>query len=393
MGRVVDAGFTFFDAEGAPAAAGTVSFFTNGTTTFKNTYATENLEVANANPLTLNAAGRLPVAVFGSGAYTMLVKDADGATILTANDVVPAEQTVRTATDGDTTPSVAGVKLLVTNNTAATLISDFDGGRAGQVLKVLVADVYTIFDFTSSGLKRAVDEDMVGQANQIYTFTYDGTDWYCEPPIAWRNRETFIQNNDFQAYAAANWDITTTEAGAGSATEAAGDARHGELVITNAAGLNDKDLLQFINEVFKLDVAGKISQFRTRIKSNDVDTTRIHVGLAVNHASNWTNDRVTFVVSPSDGTAGDVYLRTTKDGTDTKSSALATLVDDTYIDLWWWHNGVDSFYIFVNGAFVEAFADTNLPDDEELAITLYVENLEASANSLTVDYYYGELER
>ena len=54
-----------------------------------------------------------------------------------------------------------------------------------------------------------------------------------------------LQTLDFDKYTAGDWVITTTEAGTGSATEALTSADGGVLLLTNAAGDDDFDSLQW----------------------------------------------------------------------------------------------------------------------------------------------------
>jgi len=86
MGRILDAG-RVFHKDGKVAASGTATFYTTGTTTLKGTFSDAALSVANANPLTLNSEGRLPAEVFGSGSYTVTVKDVGGGSVWSEDDV------------------------------------------------------------------------------------------------------------------------------------------------------------------------------------------------------------------------------------------------------------------------------------------------------------------
>ena len=54
-----------------------------------------------------------------------------------------------------------------------------------------------------------------------------------------------MYHNDFDKFVAADYTITTTEAGTGSATETVATGDGGLLVITNAAGNDDLDALQW----------------------------------------------------------------------------------------------------------------------------------------------------
>jgi hypothetical protein len=53
------------------------------------------------------------------------------------------ESGVDTAAAGDTTPSVAGLRYLRTGNTGATSITQFDGGRPGQLVVLHFNDANT----------------------------------------------------------------------------------------------------------------------------------------------------------------------------------------------------------------------------------------------------------
>jgi len=81
MGRILDAGRVF------KAPGGQAYFYTTGTTTLKATFSDAALAVQNANPLTLDAEGRLPAEVFGTGSYTVRVVDTNGALVWTEDDV------------------------------------------------------------------------------------------------------------------------------------------------------------------------------------------------------------------------------------------------------------------------------------------------------------------
>jgi len=66
----------FCDANGHPFAGGTVTFYTPGTDTLKDTWQDHDGTSLNTNPVILDAAGR--AIIFGSGEYRCVLKDADG---------------------------------------------------------------------------------------------------------------------------------------------------------------------------------------------------------------------------------------------------------------------------------------------------------------------------
>ncbi len=67
----------FFDGNGDPLAAGTLSFFNQGTTSVKqDTFSDASLTNPNANPVVLDGEGRLPNIIFGSGVYKVFLRSA-----------------------------------------------------------------------------------------------------------------------------------------------------------------------------------------------------------------------------------------------------------------------------------------------------------------------------
>jgi len=122
----------FFDDNGNPLNAGTIETFTAGTSNHLATYSDVGLTVANANPLTLNSAGRpTSGAIFltPGQSYKFLIKDSLGNTIATPDNIsaVPA--------------SSASVDVIGTAGEAITAgqsvyLSDGSGGKsAGQWYK------------------------------------------------------------------------------------------------------------------------------------------------------------------------------------------------------------------------------------------------------------------
>jgi len=216
--------------------------------------------------------------------------------------------------------------------------------------------------------------------------------WYADLNVG-EEPDLCIYSNDFlvaQDYAAADWVITTTEAGTGNATEAlAADERCGALVITNDDANDDVDSLQSTEEAWSL-TAGKQLWMNMRLKVLDPANADMLVGLAITDTTpRDATDKIGFMLA-----AGSAALScvSTKDSTSTTSSSIATLVADTYVKLAFHYDGVSKVEWFVNGAKV-ATHSSNLPDNENLAITLNIQNGAAAANALTVDNIYIAQER
>ncbi len=206
--------------------------------------------------------------------------------------------------------------------------------------------------------------------------------------------------NDFFVYAATDWVLTTSEAGAGSATEAvADDETGGVLTVTNAGGSGDHDNFQLSNDggtddsesfLFALQ---KKAWFKARFKSNDGDMVTIHIGL---HISN--TDPVN--AAPTDGVffkvttaTGAMTFKEVKNSVATEETGLGTLGDDTFVSLGYYWDGVDTYYIYVNDVLTQTATATTMPDDEYLAVSFGVENGEADTNTLEIDYIGAWMER
>lgn len=194
--------------------------------------------------------------------------------------------------------------------------------------------------------------------------------------------------NDFlvaQDYAAGDWVVTTTEAGAGDATEAlAADERCGALLITNDAGDNDLDALQGTEEVWKLE-AGEKLWFETRLKISDATQSDLFVGLAITDVSVLdTTDRIGF--QKDDGDA-NIDCLCEKDSTETNTDSGVDIVADTYVTLGFYWDGVSKVKYFVNRSLVASHT-SNVPDNENLCLTIHLQNGEAVAKTCTIDYFF-----
>jgi len=87
---------------------------------------------------------------------------------------------ITTFLNGDTTPSVSAGNIFKTANTATTTINTFDGGVAGQEIKVIFGDNNTNVDFTGTGLKGNGGTDWSPVSGDHMTCIFDGINWYCD---------------------------------------------------------------------------------------------------------------------------------------------------------------------------------------------------------------------
>lgn len=77
----------FFLNSGLVNNGGSITFYETDLTTLKNTYSDPALTILNANPVPLDAAGRLSTDVWGSGVYGAVLKNSLGTTIQTLNNI------------------------------------------------------------------------------------------------------------------------------------------------------------------------------------------------------------------------------------------------------------------------------------------------------------------
>lgn len=196
--------------------------------------------------------------------------------------------------------------------------------------------------------------------------------------------------DDFDRYVAADWTITTTELGAGSATEALTDADGGVLLITNDAADNDADFFQKVGESFKFQSDKKL-WFKARFKVSDATQSDFFIGLQITDTTPLdTTDGVFFQKDDGDASL-DFHVE--KNNTATSASAIATVVSDTYLSVGFYYNGSDAIEYFVDDVKLGTSVTTNLPDDEELTISFGIQNGEAVAKTMSIDYILCVKER
>lgn len=192
--------------------------------------------------------------------------------------------------------------------------------------------------------------------------------------------------DDFDDYVAGEWTITETGVG----TRAVGNLDNGILVITNAAADDDANFLQWSGatnaatvETWKF-VVGQPLWFRSRFKISDATQSDFVMGLQITDTTPLAvTDGVYF--QKDDGSA-TLNLLVTKNSTSTTTAAITTMVADTYYDIAYYYNGYDRIDIFVDNNRVASSVTTNLVDDEELTISFGIQNGEAVAKSLSLDF-------
>lgn len=193
---------------------------------------------------------------------------------------------------------------------------------------------------------------------------------------------------DFDEYHSGNWTNTTT----GTGTVAVTDLDGGCVLLTNSAADNDAVFLDKKGESFLME-AGKPAFFKARFKVSDATQSDLVIGLQVTDTTPLdTADGVYFV--KVDGSASLSVVCRKDASTGSTSATAATLSSDTFITVGWYYDGKGSLGVFVNDLEVTSLNDlsTYLPDTE-LTVSFGVQNGEAVAKTMTVDYIFGAKKR
>lgn len=194
--------------------------------------------------------------------------------------------------------------------------------------------------------------------------------------------------NDFDTYLASDWTVTET----GTATQALTAGDGGLLLITNSAADNDASFSQLTVASF-LAAAGKKMFFKIRCQVSDATQSDMIFGLAGTDTTPLDDTDGIFFQKDDGDTHLDVYVK--KDSTTGQNSALDIAEVTTAMTSYgFYYDGVQTVSFFVNDALIKKLdaSSTYLPD-AALAVTFGVQNGEAVAKTLTVDYVFAAKER
>lgn len=174
--------FRAFDNNGDPLDGGKLYTYVAGTTTPKDTFTTEAGDVANDNPIILDANGYADVWL-GDGAYKFVLKDENDVTLWTLDDI-----------SGDVSSSFASSVVDISTNTTvnATYQNQVLRCTSGVTLSLLdvttAGDGFAIVVRNDSGSDVTIDPDGSEQIDGSSTYTLsdggsltvvcNGTAWY-----------------------------------------------------------------------------------------------------------------------------------------------------------------------------------------------------------------------
>lgn len=198
---------------------------------------------------------------------------------------------------------------------------------------------------------------------------------------------------DFHTYAAGDWTVTETQAGATQALSNAYGAG-GVMLLTNSAADNDVNQLQLAQEGFKF-TAGKKMWFKTRVQVSDATQSDLYFGLIITDTDlvGGITDGVYFRKDDGDAQWDIVSLM---NSSGTSSTNIGTCTAATWTTLAFYYDGGTNLEAWIDEAKVATLTvalGTTLVNDEELAVTLSLTNGEAVAKTLAIDYVLAVQER
>lgn len=183
---------------------------------------------------------------------------------------------------------------------------------------------------------------------------------------------------------------TETLVGAGTSVLTAGDG--GLLLLTNAAADDNSVFLQRPTANFLLDLT-KDAFGMIRFQLSDVVQSDFIFGLQADDTTPLdVTDGIFFI--KADG-AATVDLVQEKTNAQTVRSAVATLVNATFVELAWYFDASKQIIMAgVNGQQVGGMAvSANFPNTVALVPSFGVQNGEAVAKTMTVDYWFAGKQR
>lgn len=188
-----------------------------------------------------------------------------------------------------------------------------------------------------------------------------------------------------------DWDVTITEAGGGSASVAFANGSGGLILITNDAFDNDAAFFRKIPEAFRW-ASNKRLYFEIRFKISEATQSDFIAGLMLTDTTPLdVTDGIFF--QKDDGDA-NLDFHVEKDNAASDATAFATITADTFTVLSFYYDPERRlFYCYKDNIKLGTLVSTNAPDDVDLSVTFGIQNGDANARSMTLDYILCALER
>ena len=183
--------------------------------------------------------------------------------------------------------------------------------------------------------------------------------------------------DDFFKYTSGDWVVTEIS----DSTQALGDANGGTLVLTTLTTEDDAAHLQSVGEIFTV-LAGKQMYFESRFKIGDATQSDFVMGLQVRDTTPLAVSAGVFF-QKADGVA-TMDFHSMSASVDTATTGIHTVVDDTFMKVAWFYDGVSTFTYAVDDVIKGTLTAT--PSTTEMTVSFGVQAGSGAADVLTVDY-------
>ena len=162
------------------------------------------------------------------------------------------------------------------------------------------------------------------------------------------------------------------------------DSAGSVLRVTTGGTDDNSEEIQLDGERWKF-TAAKPLWFEAKWALPDVTQCDAAIGLATTDTTVIDGGQDNALFLKDDGDASLDY-DFDKDGTATAGTAIATLVNDTFVTTGIYWDGIDTVTIYRDGSAESTTVTTNLNDDELMAVSFAIQAGEAAAKSIDVDY-------
>ncbi len=195
--------------------------------------------------------------------------------------------------------------------------------------------------------------------------------------------------DDFDYFDSNEWTETATSVGTGTSAVTIPDADGGLARITTAANENDGLFEEWTAETFLLET-GKKAWIKTRFQVGDAIQSDLIIGL---HSTDTTplDATLRFAFISEDGSAA-LFFNVDDNTTDADSSTVATLADDTFVEVGAYWDGKGNIKLYLNDAHVTTMTDVGIPG-AEMAVGFGYLNGAAGAETTDIDYILVAKER
>lgn len=179
-----------------------------------------------------------------------------------------------------------------------------------------------------------------------------------------------------------DWTLTATSVGAGTSALSKVDGDGGIVRLTTAANENDGLFAEVDSESFLIET-GKKTWIKARFQVGDAIQSDLIIGL---HSTDTTplDATLRFAFISEDGSAA-LFFNVDDNTTDADSSTVATLADDTWIEVAAYYDGKGNISLFADGAHITTMTSVDVPGD---AMAVGFGYLNGAAGAETTDFDY-----